>query len=446
MTDSASDDRADVGGFRIAVVGSGPSGFYATEALLRADTPLAVDLFERLPVPYGLVRFGVAPDHPKLKLVTAAFDRIATTPGFRFIGGVAIGRDVTLDELRESYDAVVLATGADVSRSLGIPGEDLPGSHHAGDFVAWYNGHPDFRDCQFDLDCEAATVVGHGNVALDVARILAKTADELRRTDIAAHALEVLAESRIREIHVVGRGRPPQAKFTAKELRDFLDLETCDTTIDSRDIVSDDFVPDNPHDPELAEKLALLGTFSQQALTKPRRCTFRFGLSPVAIKGRSRIEAIVFEQQKSKAIEELDCGLCFRSIGRQTVPLAGVPYDDLRGVHANIEGRVADGPSVIAGLYVCGWSKRGPSGTIGTNRGCGMATAAAVLADLPARRGQRSGDPDALLARLRPRVARIVSYRDWVAIDAAEKRRGAPLGKPREKFVSVADMLAATDA
>jgi ferredoxin/flavodoxin---NADP+ reductase len=445
MTESAL-QQTDANGFRIAVVGSGPSGFYATEALLRSGTPLAVDMFERLPVPYGLVRFGVAPDHPKLKLVTAAFDRIATTPGFRFIGGVAVGRDVTLDELRESYDAVVLATGADVSRSLGVPGEDLPGSYHAGDFVAWYNGHPDFRDCQFDLGCEAATVVGHGNVALDVARILAKTADELRRTDIAAHALEVLAESRIREIHVVGRGRPPQAKFTAKELRDFLDLETCDTTIDSRDIVSDDFVPDNPHDPELAEKLALLGTFSQQALTKPRRCTFRFGLSPVAIKGRSRIEAIVFEQQKSKAIEELECGLCFRSIGRQTMPLAGVPYDDLRGVHANIEGRVADGSAVIAGLYVCGWSKRGPSGTIGTNRGCGMATAETVLADLPALSGQRSSNPDALLARLRPRVVRIVSYRDWVAIDAAEKRRGAPLGKPREKFVSVADMLAATDA
>jgi len=444
MTESVSDRAA--GGFRIAVIGSGPSGFYVTEALLRSGTPLAVDMFERLPVPYGLVRFGVAPDHPKLKLVTAAFDRIATTPGFRFIGGVAVGRDVSIDELRETYDAVVLATGADVSRSLDVPGEDLPGSHHAGDFVAWYNGHPDYRDCHFDLGCEAATVIGHGNVALDVARILAKTADELRRTDIAAHALEVLAESRIREIHVVGRGRPPQAKFSAKELRDFLDLETCDTTIDSRDVVPDDFVPDNPLDPELAEKLALLGTLSQQTLTKPRRCSFRFGLSPVAIKGRSRMEAIVFEQQKSKAIEELDCGLCFRSIGRQTIPLAGVPYDNLRGVHANIEGRVADGSSVIAGLYVCGWSKRGPSGTIGTNRGCGMATAEAVLADLPARRGRRSGDPDALLARLRQRVARIVSYRDWVAIDAAEKRRGAPLGKPREKFVSVADMLAATDA
>ena len=178
MTESAL-DRVDAGGFRIAVIGSGPSGFYATEALLRSGTPLAVDMFERLPVPYGLVRFGVAPDHPKLKLVTAAFDRIATTPGFRFIGGVAVGRDVTIDELRESYDAVVLATGADVSRSLDVPGEDLPGSHHAGDFVAWYNGHPDYRDCHFDLGCDAATVIGHGNVALDVARILAKTADEL---------------------------------------------------------------------------------------------------------------------------------------------------------------------------------------------------------------------------------------------------------------------------
>jgi ferredoxin/flavodoxin---NADP+ reductase len=439
-------DRADADGFRIAVVGSGPSGFYVTEALLRAGVPLSVDMFEQLPVPYGLVRFGVAPDHPKLKLVTAAFDRIATTPGFRFIGGVAVGRHVAIDELRESYDAVVLATGADISRSLGVPGEDLSGSHHAGDFVAWYNGHPDYRDCHFDLDCEAATVIGHGNVALDVARILSKTADELRQTDIARHALEVLAESRIREIHVVGRGNPSQAKFTAKELRDFLELDECDASVPGRDVTSDDFTPENPQDPELTEKLSLLRAFSQQASTERRRCIFRFGLSPLAIRGPGRVEAIVFERQESKAVEELDCGLCFRSIGRQTARLAGVPYDDLRGVHANIDGRVAIGGSVVAGLYVCGWSKRGPSGTIGTNRGCGMATAEAVLADLSACSARRSGDPDALLARLRPRVARIVSYRDWVAIDAAERRRGAPYGKPREKFVSVADMLAATDA
>jgi ferredoxin--NADP+ reductase len=445
MTESAS-DRTNAGGFRIAVIGSGPGGFYVTEALLRSGAPLAVDMFERLPVPYGLVRFGVAPDHPKLKLVTAAFDRIAATPGFRFIGGVAVGRDVTIDELRESYDAVVLATGADVSRSLGVPGEDLSGSHHAGDFVAWYNGHPDYRDCHFDLDCEAATVIGHGNVALDVARILAKTADELRRTDIARHALEVLAESRVCEIHVVGRGKPSQAKFTAKELRDFLELDECDASVLDRDVTPDDFTPENPQDAEMAEKLSLLGAFSQQVSTKRRRCVFRFGLSPFAIRGRGRVETIAFTQPDSPAIEDINCGLVFRSIGRRTTPLAGVPYNEQGGVHANIDGRVADGSSVIAGLYVCGWSKRGPSGTIGTNRGCGMATAEAVLADLKACAGQHTRDPDALLARLRQRVARIVSYRDWVAIDAAEKRRGEPVGKPREKFVSVADMLAAADA
>jgi ferredoxin--NADP+ reductase len=438
-------DRADTNGFRVAVIGSGPSGFYVTEALLRAGVPLTVDMFEQLPVPYGLVRFGVAPDHPKLKLVTTAFDKIAKAPGFRFVGGVAVGRHVTIDELRDSYDAVVIATGADISRSLGVPGEDLPGCHHAGDFVAWYNGHPDYRDCHFDLNHEAATVVGHGNVALDVARILAKTPNELRRTDIAAHALEALAESRIRDIHVVGRGKPSQSKFSAKELRDFLDLETCDTTIDGRDVVPDDFAPDNPQDPELTEKLALLRTFSQQALTRPRRCTFRFGLSPVAIRGQGRVETIDFAQPSS-AVETIDCGLVFRSVGRLTAPLDGVPYDDVRGVHANIDGRVAIGSSVVAGLYVCGWSKRGPSGTIGTNRSCGMATAEAILADLPARAGQRTGDPGALLARLNTRVARVVSFGDWATIDAAEKRRGALCGKPREKFVSVPDMLAAADA
>jgi ferredoxin--NADP+ reductase len=431
--------------FRIAVIGSGPSGFYTTEALFRSGAPLAIDMFERLPVPYGLVRFGVAPDHPKLKQVTIAFDKIAATPGFRFIGGVSVGHHVTIDELRDSYDAVILATGADVSRSLGIPGEALPGCHHAGDFVAWYNGHPDFRDLRFDLDQEAATIVGHGNVALDIARILAKTADELRRTDIASHALEVLAESRIREIHVVGRGKPAQTKFSAKELRDFLELCQCDSSIDSRDVTADDFEPENPDDPELVEKLLLLSAFSRQVLTKPRRCCFRFGLAPVAIRGKGQVEAITLALQ-SGAVEDIACGLVLRSVGRRTAPLAGVPYDEQRGVHANMGGRVAIGRSVVERLYVCGWSKRGPSGTIGTNRGCGMATAEAVLADLPALGGPLSGTPDTLLARLRTRVPRIVSFGDWTAIDGAEKRRGALLGKPREKFVSIPEMLAAMEA
>jgi ferredoxin/flavodoxin---NADP+ reductase len=436
--------RGNIGDPRIAVVGSGPSGFYVTEALLRAGTPLAVDMFEQLPVPYGLVRFGVAPDHPKLKQVTAAFDRIAKSSGFRFVGGVTVGCDVTIDELRDNYDAVVLATGADVNRSLDVPGEHLPGSHHAGEFVAWYNGHPNYRDHHFDLNCEAATVVGHGNVALDVARILAKTADELRRTDIAAHALEVLAESRIRDIHVIGRGRPSQARFTAKELRDFLDLEACEAVVKSQDTTPADFVPEDPNDTEMAEKLSLLHEFSQRITIKRRRCIFRFGLSPVAIWGQGGVEAIALE--RSGKVEDVNCGLVVRSVGRRTSPLVGVPYDKLRGVHGNIDGRVANGASIIPGLYVCGWSKRGSSGTIGTNRGCGIATAEAILADLPSRAGRRCGDPDALLARLRTRVTRIVSFADWAAIDTAEKRRGALLGKPREKFVSVLDMLAAVDA
>ncbi|MBR0709740.1 FAD-dependent oxidoreductase [Bradyrhizobium liaoningense] len=430
--------------FRIAVVGSGPSGFYTTEALLRSGAPVTVDMFERLPVPYGLVRFGVAPDHPKLKQVTMAFDRIAKAPGFRFIGGVKVGDDVSVDELREAYDAVVLATGAELSRPLGISGEALPGSHSAGDFVTWYNGHPEFRDLQFDLDHEAAIVIGHGNVALDVARILAKTADELRQTDIARHALEVLAESRIREISIVGRGGPTQAKFSAKELRDFLELGACDTAVDGRDVAPDEFEPQNPADPELIEKLSLLRGFSQHAVTKPRRCLVRFGLSPVAIWGRGRVETVSFSQ-RSGAVEDIACGLVFSSVGRRTTPVAGVPYDGDRGVHANMDGRVANRGSVIEGLYVCGWSKRGPSGTIGTNRGCGIATAEAVLADLVHRR-RRSDTPEALLSRVAGRVARIVSYPDWMTIDAAEKYRGAPLGKPREKFVTIPDMLAAVGA
>jgi ferredoxin--NADP+ reductase len=436
---------ADTSVFHIAVIGSGPSGFYATEALLRSGTPIAVDMFERLPVPYGLVRFGVAPDHPKLKQVTTAFDRIAAMPGFGFVGGVSAGRDVSIDELRDSYDAVILATGADVSRSLGIPGEDLGGSHNAGDFVAWYNGHPDYRDVHFDLDCEAATIIGHGNVALDVARILAKTADELRRTDIASHALEALSASRVRDVHVVGRGKPAQAKFSGKELREFLKLEACDPSIEGRDIASGDFPAENPHDPELAEKLSLLHAFSRAPQTKPRRCIFRFGLSPVVIKGPNRVEGIAFARQASGVVEDIDCGLVFRSVGRRTAPLAGVPYDDRRGVHANIDGRVVLDSAVIPGLYACGWSKRGPSGTIGTNRACGLATAQAVLADLPAHARRRSRNPDTLLAQLRGRVSRIVNYADWAAIDDAEKRRGARLGKPREKFVSVPELLAAVN-
>ncbi|MCP9629667.1 FAD-dependent oxidoreductase [Rhodopseudomonas palustris] len=428
--------------FHVAVVGSGPSGFYAAEALLRSGAAIAVDMFERLPVPYGLVRFGVAPDHPKLKLVSLTFDKIAALPGFNFIGGVAVGEDVTIDELRSAYDAVVLATGADLSRPLGIPGEALPGCYSAGEFVAWYNGHPNYRDRSFDLSHEVATIIGHGNVALDVARILSKTVDELRHTDIAAHALEALAESRVREVHVVGRGGPAQAKFGAKELRDFLSLAQCDAWVDLRELAEASVMND---DPEQDEKLSLLRAFAEQASSKPRRCLFRFGLAPVDIQGEQRVEAIRFAGQDRTA-EQIVCGAVFGSIGRRTAPLDGVPYDAARGVHANVDGRVMRGDQPVQGLYVCGWSKRGPSGTIGTNRACGMATADAVLVDLATGAPRFGNRPDALLGQLRKRVPRLINYQDWGTIDAEEKRRGAVGGRPRDKFVRVSEMIAALDS
>lgn len=428
--------------FHVAVVGSGPSGFYAAEALLRSGMSVAVDMFEQLPVPYGLVRFGVAPDHPKLKMVSLTFDKIAALPGFRFIGGVAVGKDVAINELRAAYDAVVLATGADLSRPLGIPGETLPGCHSAGAFVAWYNGHPDYRDCSFDLGHEVATVIGHGNVALDVARILSKTADELRQTDIATHALEVLAESRVRDVHVVGRGNPAQAKFGAKELRDFLSLAACDAWVDPQDLAS---LPETSDDPERDEKLSLLRSFAQQPPSRSRRCVFRFGLSPIAINGERRAEAVTFARS-GHPNDVIASGIVFSSIGRRTGSLPGVPYDAERGVHANIDGRVVNGGDVVRGLYVCGWSKRGPSGKIGTNRACGMATAEAVLADFAAGAPPRAADKEDLLTRLRSRVPRLVSYQDWAVLDAAEKRRGGIHGRPRDKFVSVPEMIAELDA
>src|ERR1700756_5624636 len=279
--------------FRVAIVGAGPSGFYAAEALLRAGPSIDVDMFERLPVPHGLVRFGVAPDHPKLKQVTLVFNRIANTPGFRFFGGIEIGGAVSLDALRASYHAVVLATGAAIARLMDIPGETLPGSYRAADFVAWYNGHPDFRDCHFDLSGERAIIVGHGNVALDVARILAKTADELRHTDIAAHALDALARSRIRDIHVVGRRGPGDTKFAAKELMEFEELGECDPMIGDDD-AADVLAAAACADGETAATLAILKRFAARSAPGRRRCIFRFNLAPATIGGDGRAERMLF--------------------------------------------------------------------------------------------------------------------------------------------------------
>ena len=446
MIAEASLTRRAAGRYRVAIIGGGPGGFYAAEALLRAGHSIDVDMFERLPVPYGLVRFGVAPDHPKLKQVTRVFDRIADMPGFRFFGGVEIGELLSIDALRSCYHAVILATGASISRRMDISGERLPGSYQAGEFVAWYNGHPDFRHCKFDLGTERAVIIGHGNVALDVARILAKTPDELRHTDIAVHALDALAASRVREIYLVGRRGPDQTRFAAKELQEFEELADCDPLVELDGFPELSPTPDADTEAEAA--LTLLRAFSTRRVAKQRRCVFLFGLTPLGIEGNGCVRRMVFSQRQedapaisSKSIA-IDCGLVFSSIGRRAAPIGGVPYDEARGVHANIGGRLTADGCALPGLYVCGWGKRGPQGTIGTNRACSVETVANVLADLP-QLDAPPRHPDSLFGGRS--IPRYVDYPAWGRIDAEEVARGEPKGKPREKFIAIDEMFAAAD-
>ncbi len=448
---------------RVAIVGAGPSGFYAAEALLKSGQRVRIDMIERLPAPFGLVRHGVAPDHPKLKEAIAVYDRIARSPEFRFFGNVSVGRDVSVEALREAYHAVIFACGAESDRRLGVPGEDLTGSYTATEFVGWYNGHPDFRDRTFDLSQEVAVIIGQGNVAADVCRILAKTVDELKHTDIAAHALEALAESRVREIHVVGRRGPAQAKFTAKELRELGELDDAEVVVDPAELAL------NPE--SLAEfedrkgaaakkNVEILREFAARPRTgRSRSIHFRFLLSPVEILGREHAEGVAFERNRlvggpfEQAARgtgervEMAAGLVFRSIGYKGTAIEGVPFDARQGVFPCKDGRIV-GPEggEVPGLYACGWIKRGPTGIIGTNKPCSVATVASLLADLPALpQGPKPG-AEGIPALSGRDGRRVVSYEDWLAIDQAEVSRGSPHGKPREKFTRVDEMLAVLGA
>lgn len=443
---------------RVAVVGAGPSGFYACEALLRSQLEVAVDLYEKLPAPYGLVRYGVAPDHAHLKSVTRVFERIATTPGLRLRGNLNVGRDVMLEELADCYHAVILATGVEYEKQLDIPGEDLPGSHSARSFVAWYNGHPDYRDCVFDLSNETAVIVGQGNVALDVARILAKSADELRNTDISAHALEQLAESRVRDLYIVGRRGPAQAKFTAKELREFGTFSQCAPVVSPEDLVLNEqcavalSLPANQRAKSIVETLA--GFEACSDTSAPRRCHFLFNLQPHAILGKAAVAAIAFQRTRLEGpafaqrpvatgqIVHLECGLVIRSIGYRRVKLPRLPRAS--GVDASFsqDGRILEQGRPIPGMYAVGWIKRGAEGTIGTNRGDSVATVAALLEDR-AELPTPCHDVNSLLERISARGVRLVDFTDWERIDRAEVARGQPLGKPREKFTTVDEMLQA---
>lgn len=498
---------------RVAVIGSGPAGFYAAGHLLAEPSErFEVDMLERLPTPWGLVRSGVAPDHPKIKSVTRIYERTAAHPRFRYYGNVTFGEHVSREELKARYHAVVYATGSPSDRPLGIPGEDLPGSHAATEFVGWYNGHPDHTDLEVDLTtsfgggapAERAVVIGNGNVALDVARMLVLTPAELAPTDTADHALEVLAESKVREVVVVGRRGPAQAAFTNPELRELADLADADVIVDPLELESALAVTDPVAEQDATSKrnVELLRAYAATPPAgKAKRIVLRFLLSPTALRAGAdgRLDSIDFARnrlvldedpaagvraQATDEHETISASLLFRAIGYRGIPLPGVPFDERAGTIPQRHGRVLDPTSgePIPGEYVVGWIKRGPSGVIGTNKKDAQETVDAIFADLPAAAGtppisardgavgvpaktlsvngasaEVSGAPDvrphshapsdpnanAVEALLRERQPDLVTYAGWEAIDRHERALGEPAGRPRIKLTRIEELLRA---
>ena len=426
---------------RVAVVGSGPAGFYAAGALLAADIPVEVDMIERLPTPWGLVRLGVAPDHPKIKSVSRAFERIAAQPGYRFVGNVEVGNHVNHSDLLDLYDAVVYAVGAQTDRRMGIPGEDLPGSWAATEFVAWYNGHPDFQHLEFDLSGKRAVVIGNGNVAVDVARMLALTPEELAPTDTTHAAIDAIAGSGLEEIVIVGRRGPAQAAFTTPELIELGELAGADVIVDPAELEGAE-----PHDTNAERNLEVLRGFAaREPEGKPRRLVLRFFRSPVAILGDGKVEAVELVRNTLDADERavptddreiVETGIVFRSVGYRGVELPEVPFDERSGTIPNDRGRVEPG------VYAAGWIKRGPSGVIGTNKKDATETVEQLLEDLrdAPRKGKQAHDVDALLLE---RGARPVLYEGWATIDELERTEGEKLGRPRVKLCTWEELLEA---
>jgi len=430
---------------RVAVVGSGPAGFYAAGALLASDLPVEVDMIERLPTPWGLVRLGVAPDHPNIKAVSRAFEKIAAQPGFRFFGNVELGRDATHQELTRIYDAVIYAVGAQTDRQLGIPGEELPGSWAATEFVAWYNGHPDFQAIPFDLNTERVVVVGAGNVALDVARMLALAPEELAPTDTTDQAIAAINDSPVREIVLLARRGPAQAAFTTPELKELGELADADVIVDPGDLEGAVGTDTNSQ-----RNLEVLREYAAREPAGRRRAiVLRFCVSPVEIRGAGRVEEIEIVHNElvdggARAVptdrhETIPCGLVFRSVGYRGVPLPSVPFDEAACVIPNDRGRVEPG------LYAAGWIKRGPTGVIGTNKKDATETVELLLED--ARAGLLHRDSDERLeSLLAGRGADVVMYGGWVAIDLEERTRGEPQGRPRIKLCSWDELLKAAKA
>lgn len=415
--------------YKVAIVGAGPAGYFAAQALQNLQTEelkFSIDMIERLPTPWGLVRSGVAPDHPKIKTVAKVFEKIATSDGFNLYGNVELGIDVTLDVLKAKYDAVVIATGSAIGKKLGIPGEDLPGSISAAEFVPWYNGHPDFADFSLELDCETAIVIGAGNVAMDVGRMLALEPTELDKTDTATHALEVLHNSRIRKVVISARRGPEFAAFTSPELRDLPKLEHTNVVMQPADIAAAIERAGAEPEKEVRNNLEAMRLISELEQGKHERTLeFQFLCTPTQLRGNRKVEEVVF---MTSAGEEkvIKAGLVITAIGYEPEPLAGIPYE--KGKVLNTDGRVSEN------IYVVGWAKRGPSGVIGTNKSDAADVMNLLVGDM------KGPKPTVELSSLIT-TNKVISQSHWESINAAEIAAGEPHGKPRIKVVSREELL-----
>lgn len=442
---------------RVAIVGSGPSGMYAADSLVKSSIPTIIDIFDRLPTPYGLLRGGVAPDHQKMKSLESFYDRIFTkNDQISFFGNVRIGHDISIETLKTYYDAIVVASGAESDRHLHIDGEDLPGSFAATQFVGWYNGHPDYQSINFNLNVSSVGIIGQGNVAIDVARILAKTPDELSSSDITENALSVLRTSQITDIHLIGRRGPIQAAFTELEIKELGQLSDCDVIVNSADLdLGNSCKIELESNTKAKKNYSVLESFLNLPQTgKSKRLHIHFFRSPIKVLGTDRVTGLELNHTElsgdpfsQKALtttmtSTLSCDLLFRSVGYRGEPFPGLPFDSDRGVILNNDGQVvADDGSPVVGVFTVGWIKRGPSGVLGTNKPDSKQTIDRLINAADTFEFAPIRHTDHLLELLTSKGIDYVTFDQWKKIDQIEKIAGQKIGKPREKFISFSDLL-----
>ncbi|MBL1456329.1 MAG: FAD-dependent oxidoreductase [Methylophaga sp.] len=447
---------------QVAIIGSGPSGFYVAEALLNSGISTEITILEKLPCPYGLIRYGVAPDHQKLKSVSQTLDVIAEHPSVTYLGNVEVGRDIQTNELMQLYHVLVFTTGMPKSSQLGIEGESLIGVNPSSNFIGWYNGHPDYQSLSFDFNSDSAVIIGHGNVAIDICRVLAKPIDELRKSDIPEQALDLLSQSKINHINLVGRRGPIQAKFTTKELHELGKLENCNVAIHPKHLELGDKCQQELE--EISNLIAkknhrVFETYSSNFTSTPdtdkKQITIDFMLNPKIFKGDKQLQSIVFEKTRfdgpafkqvaipSDDLVEMPGGLVFTCVGFKGSPFAGLTIDNKKGTLSNKNSRlINEHGEIVPGMYTAGWVKRGPNGVIGTNRECAQDTVNHIVEDMTTFVERPAYGKNSLIEHLQAKNIQVVTFNDWKVIDAVEKEQGQKLGKPREKFTSVSSMLA----